>query len=778
MNNSALLLQRLSDQVPGSMYQFQLYDDGTTDFPYFSNGLRNLFRNHEDKSLTNYFLSNIHPEDLPVYVQKLRLSKESLSKWEMDFRVVLADGRLVWLRSESQPVRLENSYLWSGYLREITATKLKEKEIWESEAKFRSLYNNTSDAVILFDRDGILDCNASALNAFEIDNREEFSMQLFTSELSPESDSDTFFQSLVSRVSLSKRASYEGTFFKKNGQSFEAEVLISRITFNKNELFQAVIRDITARKLVEKSLQLAIEQAEAASKSKSEFLANMSHEIRTPLNGIVGFTDLLMKTNLDTTQKQYMSMVQGSANTLLDIINDILDFSKIEAGKLELVNEKTDLLELCNVVGDMVNYQASTEKVEMLINISHDIPHFIYTDPIRLKQILINLLGNAIKFTKKGEIELKVEKITDIPDCAIKLRFSVRDTGIGIEPLHMERIFEAFSQGDSSTTKRFGGTGLGLSISNRLLELMDSKMELESEFGSGSTFWFDVVFECVAGGDLFEWTNQEGIGTVLIIAENQSNGRILSNMLYNKEISSFNVTTLAEAESILASNREIDAVIMDYKLTEEKGSNLIKKALALIMEHQKVEKPVIIMNSSTEDEVAGVVAGRLGIKNRLIKPVKIRDMFKALSAIGLERRSGADLAEDFEETTEPMYKYKILIAEDQTINMLLATTMIGKILPGATIFTAVNGREAVEQSMKEMPDLIFMDIQMPELNGYEASREITTALKGKLIPIVALTAGTVKGEREKCLEAGMVDYVAKPFVRDTLEKALKKWLIK
>ena len=710
------------------------------------------------------------------------------SPWDIELQIVTAKGNELWVRSigkvemvDGVPVRLY------GAFQDITHRKQAEMDIKNSEAKFRSLYDSTSDAVILFDHNGYLDCNDAALKMFGIDSVETF-LSMPMGDLSGlnemgmenhKTEGNRHVQAVYEKGTHSFEWKYKR--FGETKESFIAEVLLNLMKVNDTEIIQAVIRDITLRKRAELELLEAREHAEAASKLKSEFLANMSHEIRTPLNGVVGFTDLLMKTNLDETQQQYMSMVFQSANSLMDIINDILDFSKIEAGKLELTPEKTNLLEICGQVADMVTYQAQQKHLEMLLNIPADIPQFVWCDSVRLRQILVNLLSNAVKFTSRGEIELKIELLHRVSGLDYTFRFSVRDTGIGIDPLNQRRIFEAFSQEDSSTTKRFGGTGLGLTISNSLLGLMDSRLQLVSKLEKGSTFFFDVTFRAIEGEDRFEWENVEQIEKALVVDDNAHSGQILKDMLANKRIAADYIQSGEEAYERLSLGKQYDVILMDCQMPGWDGIETIRKLRKL--EGSPAKQPVILLNDSFDEEALSAFGNELDIRHFLVKPVKIQQLFHVLSDLGLKAKAPEKprktvVQEELPKETYEPSDVKILIAEDHKINMLLVKSMLGKILPGSELIEAANGKEAIEAFRRTSPDIVFMDIQMPEMNGYEATREIRQAASHPHVPIIALTAGTVVGEREKCIEAGMDDYLTKPVLKDTLEAAVRKWLQK
>ena len=545
-------------------------------------------------------------------------------------------------------------------------------------------------------------------------------------------------------------------------------------------VFSEMLVNVRHRAALEKNLIAEKQKADNASKAKSEFLANMSHEIRTPLNGVIGFTDLLLKTTLSKNQLQYAENANISGISLLGIINDILDFSKIEAGKMELDLIKTDIIELVEQATDIIKYHAAKKGLELLLNIKPNIPRFAVVDPVRLKQILVNLLGNAIKFTDAGEVEIKLTFLQNDASSG-QFRFSVRDTGIGISEEQQDKLFKAFTQADTTTTRKFGGTGLGLTISNMLAQKMGGEIQIISSKGKGSTFFFTVETEFEEGERLDSNNSELQLKRVLVVDDNDNNRLILEHTFTNWGIEFSGIDNGLSAIKLISHSKPFDLVIMDYHMPFLNGIDTIK----MIREKLQLSPqmlPIILLHSSSDDIEIYEECKKLGVRFNLTKPIKSQELLHYLKNIQNQNETLNTNIEPKDTTTVTIEKNSkskpmILIAEDVKLNRILITTLIRQMVPDVEILEANNGQEALDLFIIGKPALIFMDIQMPEMDGIEATMEIRRLEKGlSRIPIVALTAGSVKGEEEKCMKAGMDSFLTKPIVQKELIRVLEKYL--
>lgn len=768
--------KELVGNIPIGVYSVVRSLNGENKVTYASPTFCELNGLTEHEILDDYqaLLKRLHIDDKVKFVELLQESVRTCQPFIWEGRAVI-NQQLKYIHIESKPKKQpDGSIIWNGIEYDITDRKQAEEKIRIANEQRQAILDNVPAFVFCKDYDGKFLFVNELFSKFH--NRTSHQIIGLTDfELYSSNKLISQFQEDDKKVINSGKSLFipQGVVELEDGSKkyFQTTKVPIHITGLEKPAVLGVAIDVTARIEIENELLKAKMQAEAASTAKSDFLANTSHEIRTPLNGVIGFTDLLSKTNLNTIQQQYVSTIHHSANTLLDIINDILDFSKIEAGKLELSIAKTDIYEIGIQVADMVKYQAHKKGVEFLLNISPNVPRFIWADEVRLRQILINLLGNAIKFTDSGEIELKIEANTASESGETPFHFSVRDTGIGIQKQNQEKIFEAFTQEDTSTTKKFGGTGLGLPIANRLLALMNSQLKLASESGQGSTFYFDIQFKSQAGKAI-EWENIDHIQRVLIVDDNKNNRHILTDMLGLKEIACDSAANGKEALKYIKSGQSYDVIIMDYHMPEMNGLDTVRK---IRKAHNGYQQPVILLYSSSDDDLINKQCEELNIHQRLVKPANIQQLYHSLSRIRIKNTNpDTNLNTGLRENS--FSSLCILVAEDNAVNLLLAKSILANLMPGAKIVEAENGILAVECYRNENPDLVFMDVRMPEKNGYEATKEIRALEKEKHIPIIALTAGTAKGDKEKCLEAGMDDYISKPLVQESLAMAIEKWL--
>ena len=612
------------------------------------------------------------------------------------------------------------------------------KLLKETEEKYQVLFNDSPDAYLIISEGVIIDCNNAAEKSLGCYHDELIGSLPYS--FFPEFQSDG---KLSDELAVQKKIetlnsgnnTFEWTLKRKDGMEFWATVSLSRMNLNNKPVLFATWTDITEKKKAEQELLMAVEAANAANKAKSEFLANMSHEIRTPLNSVIGFTDLLRGTKLSAEQEQYVKNANASGHTLLGIINDILDFSKIEAGMMSLEIQKTDMIEVLGRSVDLIKYVATKKDLEILLDIDPKLPRFAEVDTVRLKQILANLLGNAVKFTEKGEVELKVS-YESLSNSSGRIKFFVRDTG---------------------------------------------KIEIESVLGKGTTFYFDIIAN-TEQGEAVDKASINKIKHCLVIDDNADNRMILEHIMANWGVECVSCDNGYKAIEIIESSKPFEVIICDYHMPQIDGLETIK----LIREKLKLTpdiQPIILLHSSSDNAELHKRCDVLGVRFRLTKPVKSDELFTYLCNLNadseLTKTVGVVSKKPVPVKTEIAGSVAILIAEDNEFNMLLIKAIISKSIQDVRIIEAKNGKEAVNLWMSEMPDLILMDMQMPEMSGIEATVEIRKQEVGNQhIPIIALTAGAMIEEKEKCLSAGMDDFLTKPIEPQKFEQVILKLLAK
>jgi PAS domain S-box-containing protein len=799
------LLQKLSEQVPGVIYQHQLFPDGRSCFPYASEGIREIYEVTPEavRESADAVFRALHPDDYDAVVSSIRRSAETMEPWSFVYRVQLPIRGVRWVEGYSVPTALpDGSILWHGYIRDITDRKQSEEALQLSEERLRACIGNTPNvAVQWYDEQGrVLFWNPASERVFGWTSEEAMGRTL--DQLIHTPGEAAVFVKLLGEMKVTGQpvGPVEFQFRRRDGsQGFCLSTVFSIPGFDGQACFVCMDVDVTERKRAEDELRrreaelrVAKEAAEVASRAKSEFLATMSHEIRTPMNGVIGFTNLLLDTPLTEEQEEFAGTIKGSGEALLTLINDILDFSKIEAGKLAVEHIRYDLAQAVEDVADLLAPGAGEKGVELAIHFAPGLPQQLAGDPSRVRQVLLNLMSNALKFTERGHVFVEVQPA---PDEADQLRINITDTGIGIPKDKQAELFQHFTQADSSNTRRFGGTGLGLAISKRLVELMGGQIGLESEPGLGSTFWFTLP----APADPIQPSPAEDLsrlGTVrvLVVDDHEINRRLLDEQLkawcVDHDCASSGTEALGKLRAARAAGRPFQIAVLDNLMPEMDGKELGR----IIRNDPALKDTALVMLTSGSQRAearqfieAGFAAFLL---KPLIRPSQLMDTLVAAlrpgpstSRFGETQLMDRSTVPSNASLSSRAARFRVLLAEDNATNQRLAMRLLEKMQ--CRVDVAANGCEAVELAARLPYDAIFMDCHMPEMDGLAATAEIrrqegaglqAAAPGSQRVPIIALTANAMQGDRDICLAAGMDDYLAKPIHLVELKRVLKRWL--
>jgi len=768
LSHERFLLQKLMEHLPDAIY----FKDRDARFTRVSHTLARrlgstpeqvIGRTDADFFPAQYAAQAKADEDALMQSEEALVGKEEHPHWP--------DGTESTVITTKVPLRDSNGDVVGsfGISHDVTVIK-------RAEERARTVVNAAPTPILLVDRDGIIRvANTAAEKTFGYPCEELIGKSV---------------ELLIPPRTLGNSEQYHPGLWKENGDSatetgrellcrrsngseFPAELGLNPIMLDDEQVVLVTVFEITLLKQAEETLRKAKEAAEQANQAKSDFLANMSHEIRTPMNAIIGMSELVLDTDLHGTQRDYITIVLESAETLLAIINQILDFSKIEAGKLELESIPFDL---CEEIGDTLKSLAlrgHAKGLEIAWRVHPDVPRYLRGDPIRLRQVLVNLVGNAIKFTSEGEVFVDIELEEPVRDGRARLRGAVRDTGVGIAPEKLEKVFAPFEQADTSTTRQYGGTGLGLAITRRVIEAFQGELWATSFPGKGSTFSFTAEFPVAERPDDATPIDPPDLSNVpvLVVDDNELNRRILKEMLESWGMPVTTVEGAWQAINVLRNRLQNDEplplVLSDVHMPEIDGFELVQK----LREIDGLRQTQIIM--LTSGGRAGDIARceELEIEIHMMKPVKQSELLEAiLGAVGknAQTTSEGDTGVD----SQQIPPLNILVAEDGLANQLLARSLLTKW--GHTVTIAENGQIALDRWRDGKFDLILMDVQMPELDGLEATRAIREEEQqtGQHIPIIAMTARAMQGDREKCIESGMDEYVSKPVRKNELHAVL------
>jgi two-component system, sensor histidine kinase and response regulator len=784
-------LRTLSEAAPVGIFRTSLNGGAG----YANPALLNLLGLDSESATGLGWMRAIHPED-GEYLRRLRTeAMESGREYSASFRVLRKDGSIRLAELHAKPTRMEagnvvnregrmgavetiaprrenNSGGFVGIVQDVTERVKREEELKRSEERFRTLSAVAPVGIVLLCEEGKVSyVNEHYLRMTGL--TEEEALRDEWQEITHPDDLEDLRRARHAAIAT-KADSYGMSYryLRKDNRIVWVDAMAR--AFQQKEGgergYVVVIQDVTERHRSEERLRAAKEAAESANKAKSDFLANMSHEIRTPMNGILGMTELALDTELMPEQREYLDMVRTSAEALLAIINDILDFSKIEAGRMELETATFSLEDCIEAALGPLGVRAMKKGLDLTWSTEGTIPEALKGDSTRLRQILINLVGNAIKFTKEGEVAVWASRVSG-DDSKVKIRFVVSDTGIGIPSEKHEQIFEAFSQADTSTTREFGGTGLGLSISAQLVRLMGGEIGLESAPGMGSKFHFTAVFdEAKADSKILRELAGLKNKPVLVVDDNEVNRHLLQKLLglwgMKPVLASGGMAGIQEYERSVQLGEPYPLVLLDVNMPVIDGYGVA----ARLRELAPAEKTVILALSSSFITQTSNAPDSLKIGRKLNKPIRRAELRDAIAELMEKPETKKE-----EQTTEgrpKQRKLRLLLVEDNQVNQKLATRLLEKM--GHEVKLAANGKDAVELCAAEVFDLVLMDIQMPVMGGMEATariREREQEKRGR-VPILAMTAHAMKSDEERCLAGGMDGYISKPIHADFLRKEI------